>query len=139
MAAIKPDMTSGHFSSKRWRAAIGLIAAYAIALQAVFTTLAPMPAYAAGGADPFGAYCFGNGSGSSRDSGVPAGPSPVSAKMHCVFCGACAAGFVVPPSVAVEPRPQAAGPIAFAPPASTAPLAADNPRDGPARAPPHVV
>lgn len=123
----------------RWRAAVGLIAAYAIALQAVFTTLAPMPAHATGSADPFAAHCFGNGSAGLPDSRDPGAPAPAPGKMHCVFCGACAGGFVVLPAVALEARSQATVSIAFVLPAHAAPPIADNARDGPARAPPHAV
>lgn len=121
------------------RAAIGLIAAYAIALQAVFTTLAPMPAYAAGGADPFSAHCFGNGSAGLPESGAPDAPAPASGQMHCVFCGSCAGGFVVLPAVASEIRTQATAPLAFIVPASAVLPAAGSARDGPARAPPPAV
>ena len=117
-----------------WRAAIGLIAAYAVALQAVFTTLAPMPAHAAN-ADPFAAHCFGNGNAGLPDE--PGAPSPASGKMHCVFCGACAGGFVVLPIAAGQTqRLHAAAPIGFILPASTSLPAASKARDGPARAPP---
>jgi hypothetical protein len=39
---------AGVFSRARIRAAIGLIAAYAIALQTLFAAFAPLPAHAAG-------------------------------------------------------------------------------------------
>lgn len=124
------------FPCGRWRAAIGLIAAYAIALQAVFTTLAPMPAPAAGSVDPFAAHCFGNGNSGLPDGG-PGSPAPVSGKMHCVFCGACAGGFVVLAVAAGQvQRQQAALPIAYILPASKSLPTAGKARDGPARAPP---
>lgn len=119
------------------RAAIGLIAAYAIALQAVFTSLAPMPAFAAGSADPFAAHCFGNG-GSTQD-GAPGQPSPASGKMHCVFCGACAGGFVVLPLAALEVVTLTTVPADFVRPDSRCLSFANNARDGPARAPPPAV
>lgn len=131
---------TGFFDNGQWRAAIGLIAAYAVALQAVFTTLAPMPAHAIGNSDPFAAHCFGNGNAGLPEDGAPGAPSPASGKMHCVFCGACAGGFVVlPVSVGQVQRLQAAAPIAFIVPASTSLPAASKARDGPARAPPLIA
>jgi hypothetical protein len=127
---------TGVLRKTSWRTVIGLIAAYAVALQAVFTTLAPMPAHASAN-DPFAAHCYGNGNG---NAGLPDGsgaPSPASGKMHCVFCGACAGGFVVLPVASGQvQRLQAAAPIAFFLPASTNLPAASKARDGPARAPP---
>jgi hypothetical protein len=128
----------GSLHSRRWRTAIGLIAAYAIALQAVFTTLAPMPADAAGSADLFAAHCFGNGNAALPES-EPGAPAPASGKMHCVFCGACAGGFVVIPTVVIETQSQTVATIAFILPSSAALPVANNARDGPARAPPHAV
>jgi hypothetical protein len=125
--------------SANWRAVIGLIAAYAIALQAVFTALAPMPVQAAGNADPFAAHCYGNGNAGLPESGEPGDPAPISGKMHCVFCGACAAGFVVLPPVVADVHRQAAAPVIFADTACTDLPVADKSRDGPARAPPLTV
>ncbi len=129
---------NGLWQGMRWRGVIGLIAAYAIALQAVFTMLAPMPALASADGDPFAAHCFGNAG--LTESGQPGTPPPASGKMHCVFCGACAAGFLVlPPTVAdIIHRPPVA-PLAFASPASLDLPGTANARDGPARAPPLAV
>jgi hypothetical protein len=124
-------------SSQRLRAAIGLIAAYAIALQAVFVTLAPMPALA--NADPFAAHCFGSNTAGTSDSGEPGVPSPASGKMHCVFCGACTGSFVALPMAAVAVHERACAPLAFLPPASIGAPVTGQARDGPARAPPHHV
>ncbi len=120
------------------RAAIGLIAAYAIALQAVFTTLAPMPAYAGGGSDPFAVHCFGNGNAGLSETGEPGAPGPVSGKMHCVFCGACGGGFVLP-VVAADLHPQTVAPLALIRPSDIVLPVAGSARDGPARAPPPAV
>lgn len=127
------------FRSAYKRAAIGLIAAYAIALQAVFTTLAPMPAHASGRADPFAQHCFGNGNAGLSESGEPDDPAPISGKMHCVFCGASATGFVVLPPVVADVHRQAAVLVAFADTARTDLPVSGNARDGPARAPPLTV
>jgi hypothetical protein len=124
---------TGLFSRLPLRAAIGLIAAYAVALQTVFITLAPIPALAAGSADPF-AHCFGLGNSGTPDQ--PGLPSPATDAMHCVFCGACAAGFVVLPSASAEVVRQTAAVLVFLPPASTGLPVASYARDGPARAPP---
>jgi hypothetical protein len=126
------------FSRLKRRSAIALIAAYAVALQAIFTTLVP-PSHAAGAADPFAAYCFGAGDAGLPASGAPGAPSPASGKMHCVFCGACAAGSFVLPLGAGLFHARASHPVAR-------PLAAaiDRPvvapiRSGPARAPPPTL
>jgi hypothetical protein len=124
---------TGLFSRLPLRAAIGLIAAYAVALQTVFITLAPIPALAAGPADPF-AHCFGLGNSGTPDQ--PGLPSPAADAMHCVFCGACAAGFVVLPPAAADVVRQTAAMLVFLPPAATGLAVASHARDGPARAPP---
>ena len=79
---------AGVFSRTRIRAAIGLIAAYAIALQTLFAAFAPLPANAQG-VDFGQAICFGSG-----NAGTPAGddngvPAPASGKYHCVLCVSC--------------------------------------------------
>jgi hypothetical protein len=122
--------------SGRWRAVIGLIAAYAVALQTVFTTLAPMPAIAAGNADALAAHCFGAGNAGLPESGEPGAPSPASGKMHCVFCGACAAGSVILPGEAYVSHLRAERPVARARAAAIDRPVALHARSGPARAPP---
>lgn len=116
---------------------IGLIAAYAIALQAVFVTLAPMPALAAG--DPFASHCFGNGAPGTLDTGEPGAPSPATGKMHCVFCGACAGGFVALPVTAVTVHVRAEATFVFSLPEPVGLPVTGRARDGPARAPPPAV
>jgi hypothetical protein len=128
----------GLLQSAPRRAVIGLIAAYAIALQAVFTTLVPMPVHAAGN-DPFAAHCFGNGNAGLPQDGEPGAPAPASGKMHCVFCGACSGGFVILPVEAAVSRVHAVMPVAFIFPAIAGRPVANNARDGPARAPPLAV
>jgi hypothetical protein len=98
--------------------------------------LAPMPVQVAGNADPFAAHCFGNGG--PPEDGTPGQPAP-SGKMHCVFCGACAGGFVVLPLTVVAAATHATTPVAFVLPESRGPRIAGNARDGPARAPPLAV
>jgi hypothetical protein len=116
------------------RRAAALIAAYAIALQAVFVTLAPMQVQADG---RLAVYCSGNAGVVAPDTDDPTAPAP--GKMQCVFCGACAAGSAVLPAqagLAYSPVPL---PLSLS---STAPgerVIAFRLRDGPARAPPLTV
>jgi hypothetical protein len=127
---------AGVFSRTRIRAAIGLIAAYAIALQTLFAAFAPLPANAQG-VDFGQAICFG-----SANAGTPAGddngaPAPASGKYHCVLCVAFAAAILPEPGIC--PLARTATLSQFVPAAGdifTAPVAA---RSGPARAPPLTV
>jgi hypothetical protein len=122
----------------RLRAAIGLIAAYAIALQTLFAAFAPLPANAQG-ADFAGWHvlCFGSGNSAPSEGGDPA--APASGTFHCVLCGsALAAAAVLPPHV-VEPVPHSivsTAVFASAPAAVPTPYAV---RTGSARAPPLTV
>jgi len=127
---------AGVFSRTRIRAAIGLIAAYAIALQTLFAAFAPLPANAA--SLDFGQICFGSGNASAPAGDDNGGPAPASGKFHCVLCIASATAAILP-----EPTISAVAQVAtetqFAPATAeivTAPSAA---RSGPARAPPLTV
>ncbi|MET0279200.1 MAG: DUF2946 family protein [Pseudorhodoplanes sp.] len=124
---------AGVFPRTRIRAAIGLIAAYAIALQTLFAAFAPMPANAAG--IDFGqVICFGSGN-ASAPAGDDGAPAPASGKLHCVLCVASGTAAILPEPLAC-PLAQAAKRLDIAPAKAEiflAPLAA---RSGPARAPP---
>lgn len=129
---------TGFVKGARFRAAIGLIAAYVIALQTIFAALAPLPVNAQG-AD-FAAWhvlCFGSGNAASQD-GDPESPAPASGKFHCVLCGLTQASAILP-EVAGNPVPSlAVGFVAFAPARDI--VAAGPPcRSGSARAPPLTV
>jgi hypothetical protein len=119
----------------RFRTAIGLIAAYAIALQAVFTTLAPMQVQADG---TIAAYCSGSAA-VTPGTEDPNAPSPVPAKMQCVFCGACPGGFAILPAVSDVADLPVERPLSLVPAAPDDRTAAIHVRDGPARAPPLTV
>jgi hypothetical protein len=121
----------------RMRAAIGLIAAYAIALQTLFAAFAPLPANAHG-ADfaAWSAICFGSANTSATDSGDPASPAPASGKFHCVLCGlATASAAVLPEAAFAFARPQGVSLVVFTPAPAVAP-APHSVRAGSARAPP---
>jgi len=127
----------------RLRAAIGLIAAYAIALQTLFAAFAPLPANAQGhgpGADfgQFSVICFGGGTGTMPSGDGEAPPQP-SGKFHCVLCGSLLAGAVLAPDPVVVPlRLEATAAAQFSPLTET--LIAKAPaRAGRARAPPLAV
>lgn len=128
----------GLFTRGRWRAAVGLIAAYAVALQTLFAAFAPLPANA-NGAD-FGqlsVICFGSGGNTmpSDDGGAP----QHSAKFHCVLCGSLLAGAALTPDpVIVLLRQDATSTVYASSPTETLKTAAPA-RDGPARAPPLTV
>ncbi|ARP98902.1 DUF2946 family protein [Pseudorhodoplanes sinuspersici] len=127
----------GLFTRGRVRAAVGLIAAYAIALQTLLAAFSPLPANASG-AD-FGqlsVICFGSGSTTPSDDG---GAPQHSAKYHCVLCGSLLAGAALTPDPVAIPlrRPAIASTYAPTPDETlrnTAPA-----RAGPARAPPLTV
>ena len=124
---------TGLFRGGRLAAAIGLIAAYAIALQAVFTTLAPMQVQADG---TVAVYCSGSSLSADGEHGTPA---PATGKMQCVFCGACASGAVVLPGDTALADLPVERPLALSRPAHDSRTAATHVRDGPARAPPLSV
>ena len=129
----------GLFTRTRFHAAIGLIAAYAIALQALFAAFAPLPANAHG-AD-FGqlsVICFGSGSG-SMPSGDGEAPSQPSGKFHCVLCGSLLAGAALTPGPVVVPvRLETISAAQFSSP-TEAPTIEAPARAGSARAPPLTV
>lgn len=123
---------TGIFPYGRWRAAIGLIAAYALALQALFAAFAPMPAHTAAG--DMAVLCLG-----AADAGDDSAPGPASAKLHCFLCVQASAGGAVLPEPARVALPRAETRFAYAFPRSeslTPPVPA---RAGPARAPPMPV
>jgi hypothetical protein len=122
---------AGVFSRARIRAAIGLIAAYAIALQTLFAAFAPLPAHAAG-VDFGQVICFGSGNAPGGDDGAPA---PASGKLHCVLCVATSAAAILPEPVSCPlARSATLSQLVPAPAALfLAPIAA---RSGPSRAPP---
>jgi hypothetical protein len=126
---------AGVFSRTRNRAAVGLIAAYAVALQTLFAAFATLPVHAAGGVDFSQVICFGNASAPAGDDGAPA---PASGKLHCVLCVASGAAAILP-----EPAASAVAPTAalsrFAPVPVDLLLAPVAPRSGPSRAPPFSV
>lgn len=116
------------------RAIAALIAAYAIALQAVFVTLAPMQVQADG---TIAVYCSRSANTAVPDSGDPAVPAP--GRMQCVFCGACAAGAVILPGAVTTAYLAVERVVSPARASSRGMRAAIPVRDGPARAPPFSV
>jgi hypothetical protein len=125
---------TGFLPSEKPRALAALIAAYAIALQAVFTTLAPMQVHADGTVT---AYCSGNVAVPDADD--PAAPASATGKIPCVLCGACAGGFAVLPAVSGIAALPVARPLSLVATAPDDRTAAIQVRDGPARAPPLTV
>jgi len=121
---------------RQLRALAALIAAYAIALQAVFTTLAPVQVQADGS---LAVYCFGNGATDSADPGAPQDPAPAAGKISCVLCGACMGGTAMLPAGAVVAALPVSRPISLAPPSAGDAPPASHIRAGPARAPPMNV
>ncbi len=118
------------------RAMTALIAAYALALQAVFTMLAPMQVQADGA---IAVYCSGSGSAVvAPDADDPAVP-PAKGKLQCVFCGACGPAAVLLPGAATPAYLTVAHPIAPAVEKSRGRMAERHGRYGPARAPPFTV
>ena len=89
---------TGFLPNGKLRAMAALVAAYAIALQAVFATLAPMQVRADG---TLTVYCSTSATAVAPDGDDPAGP-PAKGKLQCVFCGACGSASVLLPG-AVEP------------------------------------
>jgi hypothetical protein len=126
--------------SGRLRAAIGLIAAYAVALQTLFAAFAPLPTNAQG--TDFGGWhvlCFGSGNAGPSDAGDPSAPAPASGKFHCVLCGPALAAAAVLPEPLAEPAPHHSVSVVVFAPAPDVALARPSVRAGSARAPPLTV
>ena len=123
--------------SGRLRAAIGLIAAYAVALQTLFAAFAPLPANAQG-ADfaAWSAICFGSANTASSDNGDPASPPPASGKFHCVLCGLATAAAAILPEAACDLAPPRGVSLVLFTPAPDVTPARHSVRAGSARAPP---
>jgi hypothetical protein len=121
----------------RFRAAIGLIAAYVIALQTLFAAFAPLPAHAqASDLAGWSVLCFGSGNAAPAD-GDPA--APASGTFHCVLCGSALAAAAVLPEPAASPAGgRFSSNVVFALVPDGAP-AANLVRAGHARAPPLTV
>jgi hypothetical protein len=85
--------------SGRFAAAIGLIAAYAVALQTLFAVFAPWPA-----ADRSGGQILCVGAAIAADAGDPAAPAPASRTFHCVACSLSAGAAILPGVTAVAFR-----------------------------------
>jgi hypothetical protein len=131
---------AGLFSRGHWRAAIGLVAAYTIALQTLFAAFAPLPANAQG-ADLAGWHvlCFGSGNAVTADYGDPDAPAPASGKFHCVLCGSALAAAAVLPEPVAAPAPNYSVSVAAFASAPSGALAQHVTRAGHARAPPFSV
>ena len=128
----------GLFTRGRLRAAVGLIAAYAIALQTLFAAFAPLPANASGADfDQLAVICFGSGGNttSSDDGGAP----QHSAKYHCVLCGSLLAGAALIPDMASAPVRRYATVAAYISSPTETPTIATPARAGLSRAPPLTV
>lgn len=128
----------GLFTRGRMRAAVGLIAAYAIALQTLFAAFAPLPANASG-AD-FGqmsVICFGSvGNTTPSDDG---GAPQHSAKLHCVLCGSLLAGAALTPDPVAVPVRLDAISVAYLSSPGEIVKSAGPARAGLSRAPPLTV
>ncbi len=118
-----------------WRAAIGLIAAYAIALQAVLAAFAPLPANAQD-FGRLGIICFGSGS-AAQPAGDTDAPMPAAGAYHCVLCG-LALATLPPPDLCPAPVGHFVR-SEYRNPAEQAHIARPEPRAGPSRAPPRTV
>jgi hypothetical protein len=127
---------TGFLPSGKLRAMAALIAAYAIALQAVFITLAPMQVQADGA---IVVYCSGIGDAAALGGNDPAEPAPAPGKMQCVFCGACAAAAVILPGAVTLAYLAVERVVSPAREYSRGTLANSHVRDGPSRAPPLTV
>lgn len=124
----------GRWPQSRMRAAVGLVAAYALALQTLLAAFAPLPVNAEG--VDFGqlsVICFGGGAGTSP--GEPA--APPSGKLHCIVC-CVSSGAATLPSAVPLPVPAIATAASRAALQDRAVRLAFA-RSGPARAPPTLV
>jgi len=126
---------AGLILRQHWRAAIGLIAAYAVALQALFAAFGPV-AYA--GADPDHlVICFGGNAAAEPASGDPSAPSaPASNKLHCVLCGSVLSGAAILSPMAMVPPERVARASGLSLSRSETPMAQIPVRAGLSRAPP---
>ena len=95
----------GLFLSEGKRAAVGLIAAYAIALQTLFAAFAPLPANAQG-VDFGQAICFGSANAATPGGEDNGAPAPAAGKYHCVLCVAFGATILPEPASARWNEPQ---------------------------------
>lgn len=131
---------SGFVKGVRFRAAIGLIAAYAIALQTLFAAFAPLPANAqASDIAGWHVLCFGSGNAGPADPANPDAPAPAAGKFHCVLCGSALAAAAVLPDPVAEPAPlHFASLVVFGPAPDVAPVRHAI-RFGSIRAPPLTV
>ena len=118
-----------------WRGAIGLIAAYAIALQAVLAAFAPLPANAQD-FGRLGIICFGSGS-VAQPAGDTDAPMPAAGAYHCVLCGLAPAALPQPEMLHTPLRHAEC--TEYRNPAEQAYIARPEPRAGPSRAPPRTV
>jgi hypothetical protein len=117
------------------RAMAALVAAYALALQAVFATLAPMQVRADG---TLAVYCSVSANAVAPDADDPAGPR-AKGKLQCVFCGACGPAAVLLPGAVTPAYLTVAQPIAPDVERSRGRQAESPARNGFARAPPLTV
>ena len=128
---------TGLLAHSRMRAATGLIAAYAIALQTLFAAFAPLPAHAnAADIAAWNVLCFGSGNASPTGDGDPA--APASGAFHCVLCGAAFAAAILPEGGVAAASPLSAVAVLF-PDAPASRAAQHDARAGSARAPPLTV
>jgi hypothetical protein len=128
----------GFLPNGKLRAMAALVAAYALALQAVFATLAPMQVQVQADGT-IAVYCSGSGSAVAPDTDGPAVPPPATGKLQCVFCGACGPAAVILPGAVTPAYLIIARPISLGVEKSRGRLAESPARDGPARAPPLTV
>jgi hypothetical protein len=128
---------AGLFSRTRIRAAIGLIAAYAMALQTLFAAFAPMPA-SAQGVDFGQVICSGSGNAATPASDNSGAPAPAFGKVHCMLCVASGAPAILP-EPACESMLWVLQLSQFSLARIDAPAAPIPSRSGPARAPPLTV
>jgi hypothetical protein len=130
---------SGFVKGVRFRAAIGLIAAYAIALQTLFAAFAPLPANAqASDIAGWHVLCFGSGNAGPADPADPDAPAPAAGKFHCVLCGPALPAAVLPDPVAEPALLYSASLVVFATAPDVAPVRHAI-RSGSIRAPPLTI
>jgi hypothetical protein len=130
---------TGVMRSGRFAAAIGLIAAYGIALQTLFAAFAPFTGnMQTAEVSGWRILCFGSRAAAPADAGDPAMPAPASGNLHCVLCGSTIGSAVLPEFAAAPVRECVIYAVAFA----TAPIGVPTQRPtgaANARAPPLTV